>query len=114
MKSKLKKIIGICLTMVLTFSVTLPAYAEPDDKETTPPLAPILPGDEIVDNNLKRWRQEYGEPPLFNNQIPNSTDDNKNTDSNSLEKEAIPDNKSDKTIWTKGYLIVGKDIESKK
>ena len=37
MKSKFKKIIGVCLVMALAFSVTLPAYAEPNDEKTISP-----------------------------------------------------------------------------
>ena len=37
MSSKFKKIIGICLVMALAFSVTLPAYAEPDGEKTISP-----------------------------------------------------------------------------
>ena len=37
MKKNFKKIIGICLVMALAFSVTLPAYAEPDGEKTINP-----------------------------------------------------------------------------
>lgn len=37
MKSKFKKIIGICSVMVLALGVSLPAYAEPNDEKTINP-----------------------------------------------------------------------------
>ena len=37
MKSKFKKIIGVCLVMALAFSVALPAYAEHDGEKTIDP-----------------------------------------------------------------------------
>lgn len=40
MNSKLKKIMEICLVMALAFSVTLPAYAEPDGEKTISPSQP--------------------------------------------------------------------------
>lgn len=40
MNSKFKKIMGICLVMALAFSVTLPAYAEPDGEKTISPSQP--------------------------------------------------------------------------